>query len=202
VSRALGPLYIITDGDNVADVGRVLAELPPGAALVQLREKTLSANELLSRAEALRALTRTRGVPLLINDRLDVALLCEADGVHLPEAGLDVRAARRLASRGDFLIGKSTHSVDAVRAASEAGADLIVFGPIFETPGKRALGIDALMAATAQAHRPVFAIGGFQSETQVRAARAAGAHGVAAIRAFTGANGPRLALEFARILVA
>ncbi|WP_428267360.1 thiamine phosphate synthase [Haliangium sp.] len=190
-------LYLITD-HGVAGaravptlVAEVLAALAPGAALVQLRAKHLDPAALLALARELREITAARGCPLLVNDRLDVALAAGADGVHLPERGLDPATVRALAGPA-FLIGASTHSPAGAARAAHAGADLIVCGPIWATPSKPGaptLGLDGLgqaaraVAATNPAAH-LFALGGADTPERARAARAAGAHGVAGIRAF------------------
>lgn len=191
----LGRLLLVTDRLAADARGRPLAELlagalaaiPPGAAVVQLREKDLGARDLLALAGRLVPVARARGCPLLINDRLDVALAAGADGVHLPETGLPVAAARRLAPEG-FLVGASTHGPDAAVAAARQGADLVVCGPIWDTPSKHGLiapiGLEALAAAARGAHGArLYAIGGVTA-ARARACRDAGAHGAAVIRAW------------------
>jgi thiamine-phosphate pyrophosphorylase len=169
---------------------------------LQLREKTLGTRDLLDLALALRALTARFGARLLINDRIDVALTCDADGVHLPADSFCVEDARRLLGE-HRLIGVSTHSAEEVRAASDAGADFAVLGPVFATPSKEAfgepLGLDALAGATSAAAIPVLAIGGIEA-SRVAAVRAEGAAGVAVIRAILAAGDPERAA--ARLLAA
>lgn len=155
---------------------------------VQIREKEADDGELLALARAARGLLPAAA--LLVNGRLDVALAAGADGVHLPSDGLPaaplVAWAARLGRRP--LVGCSTHTLAEVAAARDEGADYVVFGPVFATPGKRAalgsgtLGTAAL-AAAARLGVPVLALGGLEPE-RVAEAFAAGAHGVAAIRAF------------------
>ena len=184
---------IVTDrrlapgGDVVAQVAAALAGAPPGSTLVQLREKDLGGRALVALARALVAL----GAPVLVNDRADVALAAAAAGVHLPEEGMDVASARALLGPG-ALVGRSVHTVE---DAARCDADVVVLGPVWETPGKRACGIDALRAAAAL--RPVWAIGGIDA-TRAAEARAAGAAGVAVIRAIMTASDPAAA---ARALV-
>jgi thiamine-phosphate pyrophosphorylase len=198
---SLGPLYIITDGsdEHIASIKAALRALPPATAALQLRNRELSARDLHHRARQLKQLAREFRCPLLVNDRLDVALAAGADGVHLPDAGLDVATARRVARRGDFLIGKSAHSADAAGAAARDGADLVVCGPVWDTPSKRGmgepLGLEELSRAAravtdaSQSHCMLYAIGGIESAERGRQAFEAGARGVAGIRAFSGALG-------------
>jgi thiamine-phosphate pyrophosphorylase len=182
-----------TDGRPLLEV--VEAALRGGVGAVQLRERGLPTRELLALAADLRAATRAAGAALLINDRVDVALACDADGVHLPGHSFSVAEARALLGP-ERLIGVSTHHPDEVRAAAAAGADFAVLGPIFATPSKAAygapLGLDVLARARAATPLPVFAIGGVDA-TNARAARARGAAGVAVIRAVLAAADPAAA---------
>jgi len=207
----LGRLLLVTDrrvarahGRDLVDaVGQVLAGVPPGGALVQLREKDLPARELLQLARALLEVVHARRCLLLVNDRVDVALAAGADGVHLPGAGLPIAAARRLSHPGRFLVGTSVHGADAAGAAARDGADLVVCGPVWDTPSKRELGIPpiglaelgAAARAIAQTGSParLYAIGGITDPENASAASAAGAHGVAAIRGLFGSADPTTA---------
>lgn len=184
-------ILLVTDrrlGDPVALVERALAGVEPGRVIVQVREKDLDGGPMLALARRMREVTRGRGALLVINDRLDVALAAGADGVHLPERGLDLATARRLAP--GLVLGVSTHAPASAIAAAAAGADYVVLGPIRATPSKAAygapLGTDAVReAAAAIAGRvPLYAIGGIETAEHAGAALAAGAHGVAGIRAF------------------
>ncbi|HVD01112.1 MAG TPA: thiamine phosphate synthase [Candidatus Dormibacteraeota bacterium] len=134
---------------------------------------------------ALVELLQTAGVPVLVSDRVDLALAVGAAGVNLPEAGLGAREARVLLGPGP-LLGRSVHSVEGVASAAAQGADFVLLGPIFPTPTHPAtpgLGLQLLQRAVAAAPIPVLAIGGVDRE---RAARclAAGAAGYAGIRIF------------------
>ena len=173
----------------------VAAALRGGIRAVQLRERGLSARELLALAAELRTVTRAAGAALLINDRIDVALAVAADGVHLPSYSFSVTQARALLGRAR-LIGVSTHHPDEVSAAAAAGADFAVFGPVFDTPAKRvfgrAQGLTALVRARAAASVPLFAIGGIDVAS-VAAVRRTGADGVAVIRAVLAAAEPAAA---------
>ena len=102
---------------------------------VQLREKDLGGAELFALATQLRTITKMCGVQLFVNGRVDVALACGADGVHLGHGALPVSAVRQLAPQ--LTVGVSTHSVEEVRKAKDAGADFVVFGPVFATPSKQ-----------------------------------------------------------------
>jgi thiamine-phosphate pyrophosphorylase len=138
--------------------------------------------ELVARAAELTRGSQTR---LLVNDRSDIARGAGADGVHLTTQSLPVEVVRKIFG-AEFLIGVSTHSRDEARAASAAGADFVVFGPVFETESKRGYGppqgLDKLAAVTRELGEfPVVAIGGITLENAGECFRA-GASGVAAIR--------------------
>jgi thiamine-phosphate pyrophosphorylase len=191
-------IYLITSGattpstDPTAEDFRNVLRLIAAAvraevSLVQLREKRLAARvlyELTARAAALVRGTETR---LLVNDRADLARTAGADGVHLTARSLEASIVRR-AFGPEFLIGVSTHSPAEALAARDHGADFAVFGPVFDTPSKRAygppVGLESLReAARAAAPFPVLALGGATGENAAEALRA-GASGVAAIRLF------------------
>jgi thiamine-phosphate pyrophosphorylase len=154
-------LLLITDGWDAETPARVQAALAgaPEAA-VQLRAKHLQGRALLEAAETLRPLAPL----LLINDRVDVALAAGADGVHLPSRGLDVKNVRPVVPKG-FLIGVSTHSLAEARMAQRGGADYVVFGPVFASPGKGApVGTTSLAEVVQTLSIPVFALGGVTAE--------------------------------------
>jgi thiamine-phosphate pyrophosphorylase len=188
-------LVLVTDrhataGRDLVDV--VAAALDAGLPAVQLREKDLPGRALLTLAERLRVLTARAGALLLVNDRVDVAVAVGADGVHLGGGSLPTEVARRLLPPG-ALVGVSTH---APAEAASATADFVFYGPVYATPSKAAFGppqgVTALRQAVAAARVPVLAIGGVTAGT-VPATRAAGATGVAVIRAILAADDPALA---------
>jgi thiamine-phosphate pyrophosphorylase len=192
-------LYLITDRKQLPPgrslVDTVAAALAGGVRAVQLREKDLSAAELYPLARELRALTARYGARLLINDRLDVALAVEADGVHLGGHSLPVAVAREILGP-DKLIGVSTHRPEEVTAAQQGGADFVTFGPVFFTPSKAAygepVGLGRLREACKAAPLPVFALGGVTLE-RLPELLAAGSHGVALIAAILVAADPAAA---------
>ena len=162
-----------------------------GASLVQLREKDLPAADLLALAEKLRVITHGRAL-FLVNDRLDVALASAADGVHLPERGLPVAVARRLAGEG-FIIGRSVHSVAEAVRAQEEGADYVQVGTIFASrshPDQSVAGLGLLEAVAAAVSIPILAVGGITS-ANVGEATGAGASGAAVISAILATPSPR-----------
>lgn len=170
-------------GSLTARVARAVAG---GVDIVQLRERDMLAGELLSLALELREATEGRSL-LVVNDRADVALAAGADGLHLPERGLPVAAARRLLGEGR-LVGRSVHSLaEAVRAAEE-GADYLVVGSIYATrshPGASPAGLGLLREVAARVSLPVLAIGGITAERVAEVVQA-GASGVAVISAVLG----------------
>ncbi len=169
---------------------------------IQLRERDLSTAELLSLAREVYGDTFRYGVPLIINDRVDLMLALNLDGLHLRANSLPVSVARRLVG-ANRLIGISTHSVDEVRWANQDGADYVVFGPIFDTPSKRLfgppVGLEALAEACQASTVPVFAIGGM-TRARVCDVRRVGAHGIAVVSAILNRND--LAVATRELLVA
>ncbi len=212
------PLLLVTDrrrfpppgpGEpfSAAERQALDAALRAGVGAVQLREKDLDGRPLYERARHLVASCRATGAQLAVNDRLDVALAADADGVHLPANGLPPAVVRPLA--GGRWIGASVHSLGELERAR--GADFVVFGPVYETPSKRAFGppqgLQRLAEIARRASVPVVAVGGIVPE-RVGEVIAAGAAGVAVIGAILDADDPaaavrrfRAALEEARAAV-
>lgn len=189
-------LCLVTDRHQVRDRGlveTVVECLEAGLPAVQLREKDLGAGDLALLARALRGPTAARGALLIVNDRADVALAVGADGVQRTSTSLPVEDLRAVAAGRRLLIGASTHGLGEALAAERAGADWVVFGPIYDTPSKRRYGpphgLAALEKVAAAVSVPVIAIGGITPE-RVREVRASGARGVAVISAILGAPSP------------
>ncbi|MCA1797534.1 MAG: thiamine phosphate synthase, partial [Geobacteraceae bacterium] len=175
----------------------VEAALRGGVSGVQLREKDLSPRELLEYARQLRMLTRDYAARLFINDRVDIALAAEADGVHLTEQSMDVPTVRHLLGP-QRLIGVSTHSLARAQAVQHEGADFITFSPIYATPSKAGYGepqgIRRLREVCTGVDVPVFALGGITPERQEEV-RHAGAAGIALISAIIAAEDPAAAAQ-------
>ena len=150
-----------------------------GIDLIQVREKDLDARRLFDLVCAIRRLAVGSKTKVLVNGRLDVAIAASIDGVHLPGNGLPPRRVRPLVRT----LGCSVHSIDEARSAEDDGADFLIFGPIFETPGKTAVGLDALRHVVQSVRIPVLAIGGI-SHQNTPSVLSAGASGIAAIRLF------------------
>lgn len=160
--------------------------------MVQLRERDLGTRELLVFAKELLEVMRPSGAALLINDRLDLALSVEAEGVHLRSDSLPIRKARKCLGNTK-IIGFSAHSVDEVVRGEEEGADFAVLGPIYDSPSKRSygppIGLGPLEEAICRCRIPVYAIGGI-TEQRVLEVKRAGAFGVAVVSSILSSENP------------
>jgi thiamine-phosphate pyrophosphorylase len=176
-------------GQAAAATALAAALVDGGARILQLRMKGADAADVLPVARVLAPWCRARGVTFIVNDRVDLALASGADGVHLGQDDLPLRAARALAPAG-FLIGVSTHDETQARAAADAGADYIGFGPCFTTSSKQnpdpVVGLECLARVSAASPIPVVAIGGITLDTVSAVART-GAAAAAIIRAVNSA---------------
>src|SRR5229473_846056 len=156
--------------------------LDASVRIMQLRLKDLPARDLLAAARAIASLCRARGAILIVNDRVDIAMLANAHGVHLGQEDLPLDAARRIAG-ADAIVGISTHTMEQARAAEDGGADYIGFGPMY--PGglrsiRAGQGLENLRAVRAAVKIPIVAIGGI-TEATVPEILAAGADAAAII---------------------
>ena len=201
---ALPPLYAILDPEQTKGrpAERVLQQLLEGGAkILQLRIKAMLPREFLALAHAVRLQTRAAGCQLIVNDRIDIALACDADGVHLGQEDLPLAAARRL--MGSRIVGISTHDVAQAREAEQNGADYIGFGPMFGTStkatGYAARGVDMLKQIRAAVKIPIVAIGGI-NELNVQQVWQAGADSAAIISDILGAE--NIVAKTSRILAA
>ncbi len=174
---------------------RVVSEaVQGGTEMVQLRVKEGSDRAVVRLARRLRRATRRLGALFIVNDRADLAVLVEADGVHVGQQDMTVADARRLVGEGR-LVGVSTHSVRQALAAARAGADYVGFGPIYPTPtkpGRRAIGLADLPAVARRLTIPFFVIGGISTGT-LAPVRRAGARRVSVSSAILDAADPRRA---------
>jgi thiamine-phosphate pyrophosphorylase len=166
--------------------------LAAGLPAVQVREKDLGAGDLAALCRQIRGATREHGAQLVVNDRVDVALAVGADAVQRTHTSLTVNDIRAVAGPR-LRIGASVHSLDDARAAEAAGADWLVFGPVYDTASKRQYGapqgLERLAAVTRAVGIPVVAIGGI-TPARVGEVRAAGARGVGVISAILTADSP------------
>ncbi len=200
-------LYLVTDrrlslGRSTVEV--VAAAVSGGVTCVQLREKHCSTREFLEEARRVRELLVGTGVPLIINDRLDVALAVAADGVHLGQNDMHLSDARRLVGER-LVIGISAESVaDAIRAEAE-GADYIGVSPVFTTPTKMdtapPLGLEGLREIRRAVSLPLVAIGSIRHDNAAEVLRA-GADGLAVVSAIVSAPCPRTAAAALRQQIA
>jgi thiamine-phosphate pyrophosphorylase len=186
-------MLVVAVADVAARRDAIAAAVAAGIDAVQLRDARAGGGALLEAARTLRDLTRGAGAMLLVNDRIDVALAAEADGVHLPAASFPIAAARALAGARAW-IGRSTHSPEEAARAAADGADYVVLGPIYATPSKAAAGAPLGVTAVAATRIavPLVAIGGVTPE-RVAELRRAGAAGVAVVRAVLDAPDPAAA---------
>jgi thiamine-phosphate pyrophosphorylase len=188
----LPPLYAILDPEQTKgrDPEAVVRQiLDGGAKMVQLRAKTMAPRDFLQLARSARGLTKSHDCRLIINDRADIALACDADGVHLGQEDLPLHAARKII--GQKLIGISTHDADQAKEAETGGADYIGFGPMFGTTTKEtgisARGVEMLRQIRAAVKLPIVAIGGIKEEN-VQSVWRAGADSAAIISDILGAE--------------
>ena len=161
---------------------------------MQLRAKELAAGRLLSLAQSLRKVTGQRAL-LFINDRIDVAIAAEADGVQLGEDAICVEAAARRLVGAEMLVGRSVHSVEGAVEAEVQGADFLVLGTIFTSdskPGVEPAGIGLLEEAARRVSIPVLGIGGIDQNNAGQIIRSGG-YGVAVIRSILGSSNPVVA---------
>jgi thiamine-phosphate pyrophosphorylase len=184
-------IYLITDGEITAqnfsrrksqtlELIKIAAQ--NNISLIQIREKKLSARLIFELARKASKITRNTNTKLLINDRADIALAANADGVHLTSRSLSCHTIRRNFSQ-DFIIGVSTHTIEEAEKAERQGADFVTFSPIFSTPNKSdPQGVEILREVCEKLKPfPVVALGGIDTGN-FRVVLKAGASGFAAIR--------------------
>lgn len=199
-------LYLVTDrslskGRSTAEI--VAAAVAGGVSCIQLREKSCGTREFLNEALALQPLLKSRNIPLIINDRLDIALAIEADGVHLGQSDMPIGMARKIA--GDSLIiGISAESVDDALRAEQEGADYIGISPVFSTPTKTdiapPLGLEGVRQIRALVDIPLVGIGGINLDN-AESVLAAGADGIAVVSAIVSAADPAGAAKKLKTLI-
>ncbi len=192
-------LYLITDRklfpDDYSLFTAVEDALKAGVRAIQLREKDLPVRELLDMAYKMRELTARYNARLFINDRADIAMCVNADGVHLGQTSMPVYAVKKVVGNR-MMIGVSTHNLDEALAAEMEGADFITFGPIYKTPSKirfgEPVGVESLKIVTKKVSIPVFGIGGIKPDNAKEVINA-GAYGIALISGILGENDVRSA---------
>ena len=185
-------LYAVTDRAWVGELTlyqQVEAAIRGGATCVQLREKQLDKDAFLAEARQIAALCKARGVPFIINDDLDIALACGADGVHVGQDDMPAAEVRRRAGR-DLIVGVSAHNVAEARKAAADGADYLGAGAVFTTSTKQdvtALSYEGLKAICDAVDIPVVAIGGINARN-ISELKGTGVDGVAVVSALFGAK--------------
>ena len=199
-------LYLVTDrglarGRSTLEV--VKAAVAGGVTCIQLREKDCSTLEFIEQALAIRSFLEAHNIPLIINDRLDVALAVAADGVHLGQNDMPLEMARKIAGRS-MLIGISTESVQDAVAAEKGGADYLGVSPIYATPTKTdtapPLGLEGLREIKKRVKIPLVGIGGLNKSNAAEVIRN-GADGVAVVSAIVAADDPeRSAMNLKQII--
>lgn len=199
-------LYLVTDrglaaGPSVEEI--VASAIRGGVTAVQLREKRLPIPDFVAAALRLKALLSRPGLPLIINDRIDVARAAGADGVHLGQGDAAPSEARRLLGRG-AIIGLSVETMDQARAAGGEDLDYLGVSPVFTTPTKTdtgpGWGIEGLRRLRAATRLPLVAIGGI-SAVNAAAVLEAGADGIAVVSAIMSAPDPEAAARELRAIV-
>ena len=193
VRDAIRGFYAVLDRDDEALARALVREAGVLQVRIKPRSGPVDAADVLRIARMARRVCDDAGAALIVNDRIDVALAADADGVHLGQNDLPLEEARRISQ--ELWIGISTHDIAQVRAACAAGADYLGFGPVFATTTKErpdpVQGIAGLRAAVAAAEgRPVVAIGGI-TEADVADVYRTGAHAICAISAVNEACDPR-----------
>ena len=188
-------LYLVTD--RPLSLGRdldwIVAEaVRGGTTMVQLREKEADTRDFVALGLKLKELLTPLGIPLLINDRIDVALAVDADGVHIGQSDMPYAIARRLLGP-DRIIGLSVETMDEVAEANALDVDYVAVSPVYGTPTKtdtaEPFGLEGLRKAAALSRHPVVAIGGMNERTAADVF-AAGADGIAVVSAICSAPDP------------
>lgn len=193
------PLYLVTDALNYSETEflRIIDEACQGGVdFVQLREKELTSLQYFQRAYAVKQITDKYQIPLLIDDRLDIAQAVKAAGVHLGQKDLPVEAARQILG-SDAIIGATTKTLEQARSAVEQGADYLGVGAIFPTTTHVETvrtSVDTLKAIKQIVDIPVYAIGGLNA-ANVETVKPAGIDGVAVVSAIMKANDPLTAAQ-------
>lgn len=191
-------LYLVTDRSKFSSIDEFLdniaSALKGGVQIVQLREKTANAREVVEIAKKVKELCHLYDVVFIINDRVDIAKIIGADGVHLGQDDIDINQAREILGE-NVIIGLSTHHQEQALQAVELGADYIGVGPVFETPtkpGRKSVGIEYVEWAAKNINIPWFAIGGIDTEN-AKTVIEAGAKRIAVVRAIINAESPEKA---------
>ena len=196
-------LYLVTDrglcgSRTIDDV--VLAAVKGGVTVVQLREKNCSTREFIELARRFKSALSALKIPLIINDRVDIALACEADGVHIGPTDMKIKDVRRLLGKNS-IIGVSVETFADAHIASSSDVDYLGVSPIFETPTKTDVhgtwGLSGLRQLRKECHKPLIAIGGINISNAFEVMNA-GADGIAVVSAICGSQDPEQAARALR----
>lgn len=195
-------LYLVTErsmlrGRDLTDV--VMQAVEGGVTMVQLREKDISTREFIELAQALKSVLMRMRVPFIINDRVDVALAVDADGVHIGQSDMPYDIARRMLG-SDKIIGLSVENFAEIEEANRLDVDYIGVSPVFATPTKTdtamPFGLDGLREAVRRSLHPSVAIGGINM-SNFRSVLSTGTNGIAVVSAIMDSDNPR---EASRLL--
>ena len=193
-------LYLVTNSDKFenddAFLDAVASALKGGVDILQLREKTMPANRIIELGKKIKLLCAEYGATFIVNDRVDIAYVLEADGVHLGQDDMDVESARKILGN-NAIIGVSTHAPEQAQKAVADGADYIGMGPVFTTPtkpGRKSVGLEYVEWVSNNVDIPAFAIGGIDPDN-VNEVIAHGAKRIAVVRAIINAENPEYAAK-------
>lgn len=193
-------LYLVTNSDKFenddAFLDAVASALKGGVDILQLREKTMPANRIIELGKKIKLLCAEYGAIFIVNDRVDIAYVLEADGVHLGQDDMDVESARKILGN-NAIIGVSTHALEQAQKAVADGADYIGMGPVFTTPtkpGRKSVGLEYVEWVSNNIDIPAFAIGGIDLDN-VNEVIEHGAKRIAVVRAIINAENPEYAAK-------
>ena len=199
-------LYLVTNSDKFESedlfLDSVASALKGGVDILQLREKNMPANKIIELGKKVKLLCAEYGATFIVNDRVDIAYVLDADGVHLGQDDMDIESARKILGN-NAIIGISTHAPEQAQKAVNDGADYIGMGPVFTTPtkpGRQSVGLEYVKWVSENIKIPAFAIGGIDLDN-VQDVVNAGAKKIAVVRAIINSDNPeKAAQEFLKVL--
>ena len=199
-------LYLVTNSDKFESedlfLDAVASALKGGVDILQLREKNMPANKIIELGKKVKLLCAEYGATFIVNDRVDIAYVLDADGVHLGQDDMDIESARKILG-SNAIIGISTHAPEQAQKAAADGADYIGMGPVFTTPtkpGRQSVGLEYVKWVSENIKIPAFAIGGIDLDN-VQDVVNAGAKKIAVVRAIINSDNPeKAAQEFLKVL--
>ncbi len=199
-------LYLVTNSDKFESedlfLDAVASALKGGVDILQLREKNMPANKIIELGKKVKLLCAEYGATFIVNDRVDIAYVLDADGVHLGQDDMDIESARKILGN-NAIIGISTHAPAQAQKAIADGADYIGMGPVFTTPtkpGRQSVGLEYVKWVSENIKIPAFAIGGIDLDN-VQDVVNAGAKKIAVVRAIINSDNPeKAAQEFLKVL--